>query len=110
MKDPNDNISEILYDALGMPVAMAIKGKDNGSEGDSLAGLDPQSNADELQQVAFFENPTQAVKADLLKNATWRCVYNFDTLPVSVGMIARQHHVYNPVILPGQNTDHIARF
>jgi RHS repeat-associated protein len=99
MKDINNNISEILYDQLGLPVAMAVKGK--GSEGDSLTVLDgstlkPSPNlydfADVEAQGLFFDNP-EAHAGDLLATATWRCVYNFEQLPMSVGMIARATHV-----------------
>jgi RHS repeat-associated protein len=108
MKDANDNITEMLYDALGMPVAMAVQGKHNEMKGDTLEDIDPED--DILKQQELFYNPTLVVKTDLLKGATWRCVYNLDIFPVSVAMIARQHHVHNPVILPGQDTEPIIRF
>jgi RHS repeat-associated protein len=112
MVDPNNNISDILYDALGMPVAMALSGKGTGTEGDSIAGLDIYNSTDIAAQAAFFTDP-EAHAAALLKDATWRCVYdlNYATTqrPVSVGMIARQQHVHNPVIVTGQGTDCILR-
>lgn len=37
MKDINDNLSEVYFDVLGLPTAMAVKGK--GAEGDSLTGF-----------------------------------------------------------------------
>ncbi|NJK28531.1 MAG: hypothetical protein HC925_08920, partial [Coleofasciculaceae cyanobacterium SM2_3_26] len=37
VRDPNQNLSEVAFDVLGMPVAMALKGK--GAEGDSLGDV-----------------------------------------------------------------------
>ncbi|MBK7410064.1 MAG: hypothetical protein IPJ40_19635 [Saprospirales bacterium] len=37
MKDINDNLSEVAFDILGMPAAVAAKGK--GNEGDQLSGV-----------------------------------------------------------------------
>ncbi|PSK92105.1 SpvB/TcaC N-terminal domain-containing protein [Taibaiella chishuiensis] len=109
IQDMNRNIVEMLYDALGMPVAMAVKGKDDGTEGDELAGLDPESTGDRANQHAFWQDPGP-VAAQLLQNATWRCVYDFDTLPVAVAMIARQHHVHGAVIPDGQDSQPLIRF
>jgi RHS repeat-associated protein len=109
MKDLNDNISEMLYDALGLPVAMAVKGKDDGTEGDELSGLDPDSSTDQDDQAAFWQDPESKTE-ELLQNATWRCVYDFNSLPVSVAMIARQHHVHGAVIPSGQDSKPMLRF
>lgn len=38
MQDINNNLSEVFFDVLGMPIATAVKGK--GDEGDNLAGFD----------------------------------------------------------------------
>ncbi len=109
LKDINNNISEIAYDALGMPVAMALKGKDNGTEGDELTGIDPESTADRDRQAMLWKDP-EAVAADLLQKATWRCVYDLDSLPVAAAMIARQHHVHGAEIPVGQDTQPVMRF
>ncbi len=111
MKDANDNLSEMLYDTLGMPVAMAVKGK--GSEGDSLfnAGLpspDIYSFSDEAAQEHFFEQGDEASARGLLGNATWRCVYRLDSFPAAVGMIARDTHVAD--LGPGEETGLLYRF
>lgn len=108
MQDANLNISELLYDALGMPVAMAVKGKDNGTEGDRLDGIDPHDPTDEIYQGLYFTAGTGT--ANLLKDATWRCVYDLDTLPTAVGMIARQHHFYGAAIPSGQDTAPLRRY
>jgi RHS repeat-associated protein len=109
MKDLNDNINEILYDALGMPVAMAVKGKDNGTEGDTLSGIDPESPLDINLQQDFFQLP-ELIAGDLLQGATWRCVYDLESLPVAVGMIARQQHYHGASLPPEQGTQPIIRF
>ena len=90
LKDANDDISGILYDALGLPVAMALQGK--GTEGDTLDNIDPEDGDDIDDQAAFWTDP-QVYAADLLVGATWRCVYDFSGgQPVAVGMIAREQH------------------
>lgn len=109
IKDANLNYSEILYDTLGMTVAMAVKGKDNGTEGDDLSTLDIYDPADISAQDNFFTTSPENNADALLKNATWRCMYKLDTMPVAVGMIARQHSVHNPVIVTGQGTDRVIR-
>ncbi|OJV54048.1 MAG: hypothetical protein BGO31_11820 [Bacteroidetes bacterium 43-16] len=95
MKDLNDNVSEACYDILGFAVAMAIRGKELPApqEGDSLSGLDPDSLTDQQLQEAFWSDP-EANAAALLQGATWRCVYDLDSLPLGVAMIGREQHHY----------------
>jgi hypothetical protein len=38
IRDINNNLSEVFFDVLGLPTAMAVKGK--GNEGDNLTGFD----------------------------------------------------------------------
>lgn len=96
MKDLNDNISELCYDALGMPVAMALLGK--GTQGDDLDGMDPEDVTDYAHQQAFWNAPASQAR-QLLKRATWRCVYNLEAFAAgqnhsaAVAMIARTKHV-----------------
>lgn len=97
-KDHNDNISEVFYDTLGMPVAMALKGKNNplNPEGDTLQGLSPDSTEDITLQQDFWEDP-ENIAPGLIKGAAWRCVYNLTQLPMAVAMIIReQHYTDNP--------------
>jgi len=100
MRDINNNISDICYDALGQAVAVAVQGKADSPvpEGDTLAGLQPDSTADRLLQAAFWADPGSAA-AELLQGATWRCIYDLDSVPVAVAMIGRTQHV-NPPVLP----------
>ena len=91
IKDANNNLSEAKYDALGMLVGTALKGKvteaddlDNGFEAD----LTPE------QIKAFFDKPL-TTGGDLLKNATSRLVYDFDNIPARVGTIVRETHKAN---------------
>ncbi|HTN45700.1 MAG TPA: SpvB/TcaC N-terminal domain-containing protein [Flavipsychrobacter sp.] len=107
MKDMNDNYSEILYDTLCMPVALALKGK--GSQGDTLIGIDVYDTIDGTNQQQFFSDDPYDYAADLLQGATWRCVYDFEASPAVVGMIARQHHVNGATPLMGQSTIPLVR-
>ncbi|MCF8449456.1 MAG: FG-GAP-like repeat-containing protein [Taibaiella sp.] len=97
--DINNNEGHTLYDALGMPVAAAVMEKDGSSIGDTLAGIDPDDVTDLANQVAFFTDP-ESVAADLLKGATWRCVYDLYASPVAVGMIARERHFSELAVSP----------
>ncbi len=108
IKDPNDNYSEVLHDALGMAVAAAIKGKVTSGvpEADELGSLDPLTTADISAQVSFWAAPEGvdsgtgiAFAETLLGHATWRCVYDLHSYattgaPVAVAMIGREQH-YN---------------
>ncbi len=100
MKDANNNISEILYDALGMAVAMALKGKDNGTEGDSLLIdldddklIDVDGSTDLVNQAAFWQDPDTYAE-ELLQHASWRCVYDWSDGPARVAMIACSEHTF----------------
>ncbi|MEK6674129.1 MAG: SpvB/TcaC N-terminal domain-containing protein, partial [Planctomycetota bacterium] len=78
MQDINDNLSEVFFDVLGLPTAMAVKGK--GSEGDNLTGFtDALSHPALTDLERFFDQPdldeTQA--RTWLGNATARHIYYF---------------------------------
>ena len=49
MQDINDNLSEVVFDVLGLPAAMAVKGK--GAEGDNLTGFDDALANPELAEL-----------------------------------------------------------
>ncbi|MEA2235092.1 MAG: hypothetical protein QOD83_4908 [Solirubrobacteraceae bacterium] len=78
MRDINDNLSEVFFDALGLPAAMALKGKDD--EGDNLAGFNDALADPELAALtAFFDAPVydEAQARRWLGGATARHVYHF---------------------------------
>ena len=78
MQDINDNVSEVLFDALGLPVAMAVKGK--GDEADDLAGFtDELANPEPPDLAGFFGQPNLdgAQARAWLGNATARHLYYF---------------------------------
>ena len=105
MEDINDNLSEVAFDILGMPTAMALKGK--GNEGDTLhtfseALLNPNLDT----KIAFFEEDFDLSEAsDLLGDATARHIYDFGEMrdadgsvtyghrPASAAGILRERHV-----------------
>jgi len=78
MQDPNENLSEVAFDLLGMPTALALRGK--GDEGDNLDGFDTAAfTPDRATRLAFFVTNDYTVdqaKA-LLGNATARHLYYF---------------------------------
>lgn len=84
LKDINDNVSEVIFDVLGMPAAMAVKGKRQQGEwqGDNLdefianeSLLNPLQN----EVIGFCTNTTQddAKARQWLANATTRFIYHF---------------------------------
>jgi hypothetical protein len=78
MTDPNGNRSEVAFDALGMVVATAVKGKVGQNLGDLLEDFDPDPPLATLQ--AFVADP-QGQAASLLGKATTRIVYDLDRYP-----------------------------
>jgi RHS repeat-associated protein len=77
LRDINGNFSEVVFDALGMPVAMAVMGK--GSEGDSLPESDETWLHPDLETlIRFFTGEYNEAEARrLLGNATARHLYYF---------------------------------
>jgi RHS repeat-associated protein len=77
MKDVNGNLSEMAFDALGMPAAMALLG--TGTEGDSLGGFtDALLNPISADLEAFFTSSySETVPRQWLNDSTMRYVYWF---------------------------------
>jgi len=111
MKDPNGNFSEVVFDRLGMPAAMALLGK--GSEGDSLDTLsdpvfDALLNPAAADVRAFFGSAySEAIPRQWLDTATARYVYWFGDEahpdgspawnrhpPASLGILRETHVAY----------------
>ena len=93
MTDPNGNRSEVQFDALGLVVGTAVRGKAAGpDDGDSFdtfaAHLTP------AQIAAYFDalNPRPLAVAHL-GTATTRIIYDFDRVPACAASIARETHV-----------------
>jgi RHS repeat-associated protein len=108
--DPNDNRTEVAFDALGMVVATAVMGKVGANEGDLLEGFKGNIEMENLSQDdinKFFENPKGPISEDLLRMATTRIIYDINRyerepdstkkLPVFAAMLARETHVDDPL-------------
>ncbi len=114
IEDSNSNIGDVLFDVLGMTVAVAMRGKGTGIEGDELGALTPDTGADIIAQTDFWGDP-EAHAADLLGSATWRCIYNLETSPVAVAMIGREIHYHevggatSPLLVRLTYTDGLGR-
>ncbi len=87
MADVNDNRSEVIFDALGLPTAMAVKGK--GAEGDDLTGFDDaRLHPTPATLIRFFTGDYEVGQAQLLLgNATARHVYYFGEVRNADGSI-----------------------
>jgi RHS repeat-associated protein len=78
LKDINDNLSEVVFDALGLVVAVAVMGK--GTEADDLTGFtDAVMNPDPRTVAAFCTSATmdEATARGWLRRASRRFVYHF---------------------------------
>ncbi|WP_228779271.1 SpvB/TcaC N-terminal domain-containing protein [Methylobacter sp. BlB1] len=106
MKDINDNLSAVFFDVLGLPAAMAVKGK--GAEGDNLIGFNDDltnPSLDKLTEFFVTEKPYDETQAsEWLGNASARHVYYFgeieEKLPDGVPVIRPDG---KPAIRWGQN-------
>lgn len=76
MRDINDNLTEVAFDTLGLPAAMALKGKADRNEGDNLDPAPP--DLDTATLIRFFTGDySEAEARTLLGNATARHLYYF---------------------------------
>lgn len=76
MRDINDNLIEVAFDTLGLPTAVAIKGKQDRNEGDNLDPVPP--DLDTATLIRFFTGDYSEDEArTLLGNATARHLYYF---------------------------------
>lgn len=81
MKDMNNNISEVLFDELGLVKASAVLGK--GNEADDLSGLTEHTTVAEQNTInTFFSTSLSTDLTDqgknLLQHASTRFLYDFD--------------------------------
>lgn len=100
MRDPNNNLTEVLTDALGLVKAFAQFGK--GNEADNLAGLEAATRvAEQVHLDAFWSASDTATLLNeanqLLQHATARYVYDVHAFhtsgrPVAVASILREQH------------------
>ncbi len=105
--DPNRNCTDVAFDALGMVVGTAVRGKPEESVGDSLAGFEPDlSDAVASQHLSNpFSNPHV-----ILGSATSRLVYDLfawhrtRNQPSCVYSITRETHISD---LPAGKTSRV---
>jgi len=103
MKDMKNNESEVLFDILGMPTAMAVKGK--GNEGDNLIGIAAEIDRNSLIEFFTSQVYNEAQAQSFLGNATARYVYylgevvdtdgtmTYGNHPACAAAITREKHV-----------------
>ena len=88
MLDPNENASEVIFDALGMPTAMALL--DGGDEVDTaIRDINP-----EIATVIpyFTEGYDESLSRSFLGKATSRTVYYFGERLEADGSLTYGHH------------------
>ena len=96
--DPNGNRSEAAFDALGLVVATAVRGKVNENFGDLLEDFDADPLLSNLQSL--IADPQGQAAAPLGK-ATTRIVYDLDRFwrcgqPPFVTVLTRETHFFDP--------------
>ena len=92
MLDKNNNVSEVVFDILGMTTAAAVLGK--GDEADNLLGFDDAliHTSTEVIVSYFTETYNEAISRNLLGNATARSLYYFGEKIDPDGNISYGHH------------------
>lgn len=75
IKDPNDNYSTVAFDALGMPVASAVLGKNRTESGDNLTNLRTDLTVNEVDAFLIAACDVD-IPRGWLENATARFVYD----------------------------------
>jgi RHS repeat-associated protein len=102
LTDANGNRSEARFDALGLLAGTALMGKPEGpEEGDSFDNFVADLPSEAV--AAYFDTNDLAPMAIAhLGTATTRILYNFDSVPVCTGTIARETHV--SALAPGEQT------
>ncbi len=90
MRDINDNRTEVAFDTLGLPAAMALKGKPDRNEGDNLDLAPP--DLDTATLIRFFTGDySEAEARTLLGSATARHLYYFGEQLVDGEMVYGNH-------------------
>ncbi|WP_226602994.1 SpvB/TcaC N-terminal domain-containing protein [Bacillus cereus] len=92
MKDENDNLSEVRFDILGMPTAMAVMGK--GMEADNLSAFDNillNPDLDNLQKFFINNDYNEDDVKYLLRDASVRYMYYFGEIIQNGKTIWGQH-------------------
>ena len=109
IRDHNDNLSQVLYDELGLLKAVAFLGKDLDQDNtpetelaDDLVGLTNNTSAGELTTLQnFFQEedsvPLATLGRALLQHATVRYAYDYDKYltdgsPIAIATITRAVH------------------
>ncbi len=95
--DPNGNRTELAFDALGLVVGIAVRGKLDEGLGDRLEGFEPDLSLGQIE--ALLADPAGTAKA-LLGLATTRVVYDVDRYfrtgdaarPVFAATLTREQH------------------
>jgi RHS repeat-associated protein len=98
LTDANGNRSFVAFDALGLPVAAAIRGKISETLGDSLDDFTDFDADPSLAQLQAFVASPIAQASSLLKSTTSRFVYDVDRFkrcgePPFAATLARETHV-----------------
>lgn len=100
--DPNGNRTEARFDALGMLIGTAVRGKTVGTpEGDTFDGFTADLTAAQIKDFFDSADPRQLAVTHL-GTATTRIVYDLERVPVCAAAIARETHVGD--LAQGQQT------
>jgi len=92
LQDINGNLSEVVFDILGMPTAAALKGK--GAEGDNLDAFDEALLHPSPDTVILFftGNYDEAIAGQMLAGASARHLYYFGEKVEADGSTTWGHH------------------
>jgi RHS repeat-associated protein len=102
LTDPNGNRTFAAFDAFGLAVATAVRGKSSETLGDSLDDFGDFDADPALAQLQDFVASPADLKAALLKSASSRFVYDLDRYrrcgePPFAATVVRETHVSDAV-------------
>jgi len=106
VRDPNQNRTQVAFDALGMVAGTAIMGKAIRNEGDTLIDFDACIDYNVFME--HVENPVDNDPYEILKGATSAILYDLwrnkssedKTVPVAAYTISREIHFHD--LNPGE--------
>ena len=100
--DPNNNRTEVRYDALGMVAGTAVMGKAAGIvEGDTFNNFVADLSQTDIKNF-FDSSDPRSIAIGHLGTASTRIIYDLERVPVCAVAIARETHVSD--LQPGEQT------
>ena len=92
IRDPNDNLSAVAFDTLGLPAGTAVMGKNGDESGDNLTGFREDLTIDKVSSFFTNDDYDEVQARDWLGQATARFVYYFGEERAEDGSLTYGNH------------------